>query len=114
MYYTSVQRRDLDEADCPICYESLAEEPLVTITFCRTCGNNVHQVHSSNDNGNLANHDDKKKGLFQQVESTTYKTTPCCDMCLLSKRMETTQPNCTTRKIYTRLRELCGRLWSAI
>ncbi|CDS06873.1 hypothetical protein LRAMOSA09398 [Lichtheimia ramosa] len=40
---SSVQRRDLDEVDCPICYESLAEEPLVTITFCRTCGNNVHQ-----------------------------------------------------------------------
>lgn len=113
MYYASVQRRDLDEADCPICYESLAEEPLVTITFCRTCGNNVHQVYYSNGNGNLANHD-LVQGLLQQVESTTYKTTPCCDMCLLSKRMEIAQTNCTTQKIYTRLRELWGRLWSAI
>ncbi|KAI7880321.1 hypothetical protein K492DRAFT_76399 [Lichtheimia hyalospora FSU 10163] len=40
---SSVNRKSLDEADCPICYESLAEEQLSIIIFCKTCGNNVHE-----------------------------------------------------------------------
>ncbi|KAI8372797.1 uncharacterized protein BYT42DRAFT_46309 [Radiomyces spectabilis] len=40
----SVQRRPLDTSDCPICFEEFEEKQLAKILFCKTCGNNVHEV----------------------------------------------------------------------
>lgn len=44
LHFTFAYRRPLDTSDCPICFESFNEEEISTITFCRTCGNNVHMV----------------------------------------------------------------------
>lgn len=37
------QRRPLDTSDCPICFEEFEQDKIVTIDFCKVCGNNVHQ-----------------------------------------------------------------------
>ncbi|CDH61417.1 ring finger domain-containing protein [Lichtheimia corymbifera JMRC:FSU:9682] len=36
-------RKPLDDADCPICYEALSDSQPNTIIYCKTCGNNVHK-----------------------------------------------------------------------
>ncbi|KAI7880320.1 hypothetical protein K492DRAFT_177999 [Lichtheimia hyalospora FSU 10163] len=36
-------RKPLDGADCPICYEALTDAQSNTIDYCKTCGNNVHK-----------------------------------------------------------------------
>ncbi|KAI7854813.1 hypothetical protein BDC45DRAFT_113007 [Circinella umbellata] len=39
------QQRPLHTSDCPICYESLKfKKNRSPIIFCKTCGNNVHEV----------------------------------------------------------------------
>lgn len=45
----SLNRKSLKEdPDCPICYETLTEDQATIITFCKVCGNNVHEVPIDN------------------------------------------------------------------
>lgn len=45
LYLIRIQQRPLHTSDCPICYENLKfKKNRSTIIFCKTCGNNVHEV----------------------------------------------------------------------
>ncbi|CAM0141544.1 unnamed protein product [Umbelopsis sp. WA50703] len=39
---SNTKRRPLNTSDCPICFESFSEEEISSTTYCRVCGNNVH------------------------------------------------------------------------
>ncbi|KAI9309445.1 hypothetical protein BJ944DRAFT_274380 [Cunninghamella echinulata] len=38
------ERRPLNTSDCPVCCEEFDANKINDITFCRTCGNNIHQI----------------------------------------------------------------------
>ncbi|CAO3646312.1 unnamed protein product [Cunninghamella echinulata] len=40
----TIERRPLDTSDCPVCCEEFDANKINEITFCRICGNNVHQA----------------------------------------------------------------------
>ncbi|KAI9489567.1 hypothetical protein BDB00DRAFT_842540 [Zychaea mexicana] len=39
-----VQQRPLSTSDCPVCFEEFTEQERDKITYCRSCGNNIHKA----------------------------------------------------------------------
>ncbi|CAO3651932.1 unnamed protein product [Cunninghamella blakesleeana] len=40
----NTQRRPLDTSDCPVCCEEFKVDEINEVAYCRTCGNNIHQI----------------------------------------------------------------------
>ncbi|KAG2215656.1 hypothetical protein INT45_008404 [Circinella minor] len=38
------KQRPLTISDCPVCFDEFTEEDRINITFCQSCGNNIHKT----------------------------------------------------------------------